>query len=115
MRVTTRFEGPARAAIARSPLVCQNRAGTRAYLFLFAATFAFVACCAVTSACFLWFALSFFDCFCDACFCTDFGDLSPMVGCLSLSGRASEILLFPKMSPFISERAGQWKAGRFRI
>lgn len=52
------------------------------YFFLFAAAFAFVACCEVINAFFFWFALSFFDCFCDAFFCTDFGDLSPMVGML---------------------------------
>ena len=36
--------------------------------------------CEVISACFCLLASLFFDCFCDACFCTDFGDLSPMVG-----------------------------------
>ena len=48
--------------------------------FLFAAALAFVACCEVMSACFFWFVSLAFDCFCEACFCTDFGDLSPMVG-----------------------------------
>jgi hypothetical protein len=37
------------------------------------------------SACFFLFESFAFDCFCEACFCTDFGDLSPMVGLLSLS------------------------------
>jgi hypothetical protein len=49
------------------------------YFFLLAAAFALVACCDVISACFFWFESLFFDCFCDACFCTDLGDLSPMV------------------------------------
>jgi len=35
---------------------------------------------------FLWFAALDFACFCEACFCTDFGDLSPMIGFLSLIG-----------------------------
>jgi hypothetical protein len=47
------------------------------YFFLLAAAFAFVACCDVMTA---WFETFVFDCFCDACFCTDFGDLSPMMG-----------------------------------
>ena len=55
-----------------------------AYLFLLAAALAFVACCEVISACFFWLESLARDCFCEACFCTDFGDLSPMVVCLSL-------------------------------
>ncbi|MEY4941595.1 MAG: hypothetical protein RIQ93_3330 [Verrucomicrobiota bacterium] len=55
------------------------------YFFLFAAAFAFVACCEVISACFFWLDTLDFDCFCVAFFCTDFGDLSPMLGYLSLS------------------------------
>jgi len=50
----------------------------RVYFFLLAATFALVACCAVMSACFFLFTSFDFDCFCDAFFCTDLGDLSPM-------------------------------------
>jgi len=49
------------------------------YFFLFAAALALVACWEVMRACFWLLAALFFDCFCDACFCTDFGDLSPMV------------------------------------
>ena len=50
----------------------------KTYFFLLAAALAFVACWAVISAFFFWFAPSLFDCFCEACFCVDFGDLSPM-------------------------------------
>jgi hypothetical protein len=50
------------------------------YFFLFAASFALVACCDEISACFFLSASVDFDCFCDAFFCTDFGDLSPMMG-----------------------------------
>jgi hypothetical protein len=48
------------------------------YFFLLAAAFAFVACCDVMSACFFRSDSFAFDCFCEACFCTDFGDRSPM-------------------------------------
>lgn len=58
---------------------------TSNYFFLFAAAFAFVACCEVIKAFFFWFALSAFDCFCEALFCVDFGDLSPMGDVLWLS------------------------------
>jgi hypothetical protein len=58
---------------------CENSRAESPYFFLFAASFAFVACCEVTNCCFLEFASFAFDCFCDAFFCTDFGDLSPMV------------------------------------
>ena len=50
------------------------------YFFLSAAAFALVACCDVTSACFLLFETLAFACFCEACFCVDFGERSPMVG-----------------------------------
>jgi hypothetical protein len=50
----------------------------RGYFFLLAAAFALVACCALMSAVFCWAMALLFDCFCDACFWTDFGDLSPM-------------------------------------
>jgi hypothetical protein len=54
-------------------------ADCRYFFFWFAASFALVACCAVISACFCRSESFVFDCFCVASFCTDFGDLSPMV------------------------------------
>jgi hypothetical protein len=65
------------------------------YFFFAAAAFAFVACCDVINACFLEFESSSFDCFCDACFCTDFGDLSPMVGVLSVGFPHRRNVRFP--------------------
>jgi hypothetical protein len=47
----------------------------------------FLGFAAAAAACFfLWFAALDLACFCEACFCTDFGDLSPMIGFLSLIG-----------------------------
>jgi hypothetical protein len=41
-------------------------------------------CLAEAAACFFWLALLLAVCFCFACFCTDFGDLSPIIFfCLS--------------------------------
>ena len=51
------------------------------YFFLPAAALALVACCEVMSDCFFWLEASFFDCFCEAFFCVDLGDLSPMILC----------------------------------
>jgi hypothetical protein len=73
------------------------------YFFLFAAAFAFVACCDVMSACFFLFESLFFDCFCDACFCTDFGDLSPMVEFISLSCLTFGMFVSPRALVFIFE------------
>jgi hypothetical protein len=73
------------------------------YFFLFAAAFAFVACCDVMSACFFLFESLFFDCFCDACFCTDFGDLSPMVECLLLIRLTFGMFVSPRALVFIFE------------
>src|SRR5438046_7266133 len=36
-------------------------------------------CFAATACCFLWFAAFALICFCAACLCTDFGDLSPII------------------------------------
>ena len=49
------------------------------YFFFPTASFALAA----RSCCFFWLALSVFAFFCDACFCTAFGDRSPMVVLLS--------------------------------
>jgi hypothetical protein len=54
------------------------------YFFLAAAGLAFAAGAAVTAT-FFWLTAVVFVCFCVAFFCTDFGDLSPMVGILLLS------------------------------
>ena len=77
------------------------------YFFLPAASLAFVACCDVINCCFLLFASLLLDCFCDAFFCTDFGDLSPMVGfpftegCLTLG-----MFVSPKAFQIIPESGG---------
>jgi hypothetical protein len=78
-----------------------------AYFFLFAAALAFVACWEVTSACFLRLASLFFDCFCDACFCTDFGDLSPMVGFPLLSCLTFGMFVSPMAFVLITRGPGQ--------
>lgn len=75
------------------------------YFFLFAAALAFVACWDVMSACFCLFESLFFDCFCDACFCTDFGDLSPMVECFLLNCLTFGMFVSPRALVFILERA----------
>ena len=49
-----------------------NLSGSEAYFILIAVRFAAKACC------FCWFAAFAFICFCAACFCTAFGDLSPI-------------------------------------
>src|SRR6266704_1629161 len=36
-------------------------------------------CFAATACCFFWFAAFALICFCAACLCTDFGDLSPII------------------------------------
>lgn len=55
------------------------------YFFLVVVVFVLVVCCVVMSVCFFWFVLLFFDCFCEVCFCMDFGDLLFMVGMFLLS------------------------------
>src|SRR5213083_1855650 len=37
------------------------------------------ACFAATACCFFWFAAFALSCFCAACLCTAFGDLSPII------------------------------------
>ena len=63
--------------------------------FFPAAAFALVACCAVMSAFFFWLTPSAFVCFCEACFCADFGDLSPMWGFPWLSGLTFGMFVSP--------------------
>ena len=47
---------------------------------LAAAALALVACCEAIRAFFCWLMPLAFDCFCEACFCVDLGDRSPMLG-----------------------------------
>ena len=79
--------------------------------FLPAAAF-FVACCDVMTACFFLFEASVFVCFCDAFFCTDFGDLSPMVGDLSLSCLTFGMFVSPRAWVFVLETRATRKRGR---
>jgi hypothetical protein len=58
----------------------QRHGATASYFFLFAAALALVACWEVIKSCFLLVTTLARDCFWEACFCTYFGDLSPMVG-----------------------------------
>ena len=81
-------------------------ARSRRYFLPAAAALAFVACCDVTSACFFWFAAFATDCFCDACFCTDFGDLSPMADFFRLSCLARGMLVSPRARCILSEVPG---------
>lgn len=85
----------------------ERRGGGRGYFFLFAAALALVACCAVMSAFFFWFAPSAFDCFCEACFCTDFGDRSPMVVVLSLGWLTFGMFVSPTAWAFVGALIGQ--------
>ena len=57
------------------------------------------------TACFLLFESLVFDCFCEAFFCTDFGDLSPMVGFLSLSYLAFGMFVSPRALVLILDDA----------
>src|SRR5260221_10129793 len=61
------------AGTGRSQLLETNPVGAP-YLFFVAACFEAAACC------FFWFAVFALTCFCAACLCTDFGDLSPIIG-----------------------------------
>ena len=65
--------------------------------------------------CFFWLEASFFDCFCEACFCTDFGDLSPMMGYLSLSYLTFGMFVSPKALVFVFEESSSGKLGGSRL
>ena len=70
---TSRLTAPMSVAKRLTKAVGRRKAmeppvGRSLYLLIFAASFAFVACCEVINCCFLLLASLVRDCFCDACF-----------------------------------------------
>ena len=82
-------------------------------LFLIAGGLGLGRLLAVMSAFFLWFAPSVFDCFCEACFCTDFGDRSPMVWFLSLGWLIPGMFVSPGRAPVVADTGGKSEREKF--